>query len=84
MGGSVLRSGEILSLQLVHKNGAGQLGSPYVIEDIENCAGFICTYGESDILAETAIKILYGEAVPGGKLPVTISEKYPYGHGLTI
>ena len=60
------------------------LGSPYVIDDIAECAGFICTYGESDICARTALKVLYGEAAPGGKLPVTISEKYPFGLGLSI
>jgi len=59
------------------------LGSPYVIEDIANCAGFICTYSESDISAATAIKALYGEILPRGKLPVAISEKYPFGIGLT-
>ena len=57
------------------------LGSPYVIEDIAECVGFICTYSESDISAETALKVLYGEVVPAGKLPVTISEKYPAGTG---
>jgi len=60
------------------------LGSPYVIDDIANCAGFICTYGESDICARTALAVLYGEAAPGGKLPVNISEKYPFGLGLSL
>ena len=58
------------------------LGSPYVVEDIAHCAGFICTYGESDVSAETAIKALYGELVPPGKLPVAISPRYPFGTGL--
>jgi len=57
------------------------LGSPYVIEDIENCAGFICTYGESRMLAEIALSILYGRISPSGKLPVSISARYPYGTG---
>jgi len=59
------------------------LGSPYVIEDIANGAGFICTYSESDISAATAIGTLYGDVTPTGKLPVAISEKYPFGIGLT-
>ena len=58
------------------------LGSPYVIKDIETCAGFLCTYGESELCARTALKVLYGEAAAGGKLPVAISEKYPLGFGL--
>ena len=59
------------------------LGSPYLIDDVENCAGFICTYGESGTCAQTAFKVLYGEATPGGKLPVAVSEEYPFGYGLT-
>ena len=57
------------------------LGSPYVIEDIADCAGFVCSFGESDVLAATALDALYGKVVPGGRLPVAITEKYPFGTG---
>lgn len=54
------------------------LGSPYVVEDIAKCTGFICTYGEPDTSAETAIKALYGGFVPGGRPPVAISPDAPF------
>jgi len=59
------------------------LGSPYIIEDIDNLSGFICTYGECESSAAAALAVLFGQRPPRGKLPVDISEKYPFGSGAT-
>jgi beta-N-acetylhexosaminidase len=57
------------------------LGSPFVLADIPQCAGFICAYGDSEICAKIALQALYGDAIPSGTLPATISEQYQLSHG---
>jgi beta-N-acetylhexosaminidase len=60
------------------------LGSPYVIEGLCNLSGFICTYGECTACASAALDVLFGKQKPRGKLPVAISEKYPFGAGKSL
>lgn len=64
-------------------------GNPYPVEILKDAAAFVLGYGEGGfygnqiVYADSFIKLLRGEIVPKGKLPVTVSENIPLGHGLT-
>jgi len=42
----------------------------------------LCAYSECADSTAAAVEALFGEFTPSGRLPVTISEKYPFGFGL--
>ena len=42
------------------------------------------SYSSSETSMDAAIDVLFGERNPQGKLPITISEKYPIGFGLSM
>ncbi len=64
------------------------LGLPYELTDYGDVDGAVATYAvdlwgspsRSAVLA--GLDVVFG-ARPGGKLPVTLGEHYPFGHGLT-
>lgn len=66
------------------------LGTPYDITEYPTVDGFIASYGliflPTYALApnalEAAVEVLFG-AQPGGRLPVPVSEAYPFGFGLS-
>ncbi len=43
---------------------------------------FVCAYGSAASSQRAAIAALFGEIDVQGKLPVTLPDLYPYGHGL--
>jgi beta-N-acetylhexosaminidase len=48
------------------------LGNPYVAQDFPNTQNYICTYSNSPTSELSAVKLLFGELKPQGKLPVTL------------
>ncbi len=58
------------------------LGNPYVVKDLPDAAVCLCAYSECADSTAAAVEALFGEFTPSGRLPVTISEKYPFGFGL--
>lgn len=64
------------------------LGLPYELADYGDVNGAVATYAvdlwgspsRSAVLA--GLDVLFGTP-PGGKLPVTLGDRYPFGHGLT-
>ncbi len=56
--------------------------SPYISENYTNAGTTILTYGSRNVQIEALFFILSGRSKPKGKLPVTISEKFPSGSGL--
>jgi beta-N-acetylhexosaminidase len=54
-------------------------GSPYIISAIPELPTYICCYDNCDAMQEVAAEMLVGNIKAGGRLPVTISEKYKSG-----
>ena len=48
------------------------LGSPYVALDFSNVQTYICTFSAAYSSELSAVKVLFGELQPRGKLPVTL------------
>jgi beta-N-acetylhexosaminidase len=64
-------------------------GNPHLIRKIENVPAFLVGYGERGwfgnqaVYFDSFIKVIKGEIKPNGKLPVTVSDEYPIGSGLS-
>lgn len=59
-------------------------GNPYLMSDLPRASATLCTYDEvCPESIEAAVEVLFGETKAQGKLPVRVSEKYPFGHGLS-
>lgn len=59
-------------------------GSPYVLRAVPSVPVYVCAFGAAASSQRAAIAGLFGEIDVGGKLPVTLSDRYPYGHGIEI
>ena len=57
-------------------------GSPYVGDLAPKVPAVLLTYEYGDAPEAAAVRALCGEASIGGKLPVTIPDLFPLGHGL--
>jgi beta-N-acetylhexosaminidase len=63
--------------------------NPYDIASLPGVDTYVATYGPQPVSLRGAVEVLFGEAQPTGRLPVTIPTAdgqgvlYPYGHGLT-
>ena len=58
------------------------LGNPYALKDFPDTDVGLCTYSNCPDSVAAAVETLYLELKPKGRLPVRISEEYPYGFGL--
>lgn len=61
--------------------------NPYVLnkmDDIENAAGLILAYQDSEVSQEVAAQLIFGGIGANGKLPVSIGEKFRSGDGLVV
>ncbi len=59
-------------------------GSPYFLAEIPEVPVFVTTYGSAASSQRAAIAALFGEFAVRGKLPVTLPDLYPYGHGVEL
>ena len=57
-------------------------GNPYVMADLPMPAFSLCTFSDATDSITAAVEVLFGELKPQGQLPVKISTRYPFGHGL--
>jgi beta-N-acetylhexosaminidase len=63
-------------------------GNPYLVEDLKKATAFVVGYGEAGfygnqtIYADSFVKLLNGEILPKGKLPVKVSDNFPMGSGI--
>ena len=48
------------------------MGNPYVVENFPRIQTYICTYSNASSSELSAVKVLFGELQPQGKLPVTL------------
>jgi beta-N-acetylhexosaminidase len=48
------------------------MGNPYVAQNFPNVQNYICTYSNATTSELSAVKVLFGELKPQGRLPVTL------------
>jgi len=58
-------------------------GNPYLIQGFKDVDAYICAYGDSEPSINAVIKAMFGEIQFKGKLPVSISDEFKFGAGLT-
>lgn len=58
------------------------LSSPYVLRDLPQAAGFLCSYNYTPLSLQALGRVITGSLPARGKLPVSIAGLYPAGHGL--
>jgi beta-N-acetylhexosaminidase len=55
------------------------MGNPYVGESFPDIQAYVCTYSNASSSELSAVKVLFGELKPTGKLPVTLPGLAPRG-----
>jgi beta-glucosidase-like glycosyl hydrolase len=58
-------------------------GNPYLIQGFPGITSYVCAYSDSEASIEASVDALFGNTTFKGKLPVTISDEFRYGHGIT-
>jgi beta-N-acetylhexosaminidase len=59
------------------------MGEPYDLTSLPEIETYVAAYGYQDSNLRGVGALLFGQAPPKGKLPVSIPGLYPFGHGLT-
>ena len=59
-------------------------GSPYLLRQFPEAPVYVAAYGSAESSQRAAVSALFGEYAVAGKLPVTLPDLYPYGHGLMV
>ncbi|UWE04751.1 beta-N-acetylhexosaminidase [Laceyella sacchari] len=59
------------------------LRNPYDIKEFPEVNAYLNAYGFRKVSLQAAVDTVFGANQPQGKLPVTIPDLYPYGHGLS-
>jgi beta-N-acetylhexosaminidase len=59
-------------------------GSPYFLRDIPQVDAYVCLYRATPEAQATAARALCGEMDVAGRLPVSIPDLYPVGHGIEL
>jgi beta-N-acetylhexosaminidase len=58
-------------------------GNPYTAMAIPKLPAQLLTYEFTDAMETAAVRAIAGEIAIGGRLPITLPDLYPFGHGLT-
>ena len=58
-------------------------GNPYLLQGFEGVNSYICAYGDGETSITAALKAIFRKINFKGKLPVSVSNNYPYGTGIT-
>jgi beta-N-acetylhexosaminidase len=78
-------AGEMLR-QVLEANGARtaliSMGNPYMVENYRNVHTYICTFSDASTSELSAVKVLFGELIPRGRLPVTLPGIAERGYSL--
>jgi beta-glucosidase-like glycosyl hydrolase/CubicO group peptidase (beta-lactamase class C family) len=56
-------------------------GNPYILTELPHASALMAAYDFAPVSQKAAVRALFGEIPIGGKLPVTLSERFPIGHG---
>lgn len=57
-------------------------GTPYVIPGFPKADACLTTYCSNSSAVRAGLRVLFGERKAKGKLPIDLSERYPFGYGL--
>jgi beta-N-acetylhexosaminidase len=63
-------------------------GNPYLAESLKSAAALVIGYGEGGfygnqiVYVDSLIKLIKGEIMPHGRLPITVSTSFPIGSGI--
>ena len=63
-------------------------GNPYLVKSLKNATAFVLGYGEGGfygnqiVYADSFIRLVRGKITPEGKLPITVSDDFPFGSGI--
>jgi beta-N-acetylhexosaminidase len=60
------------------------LSSPYILGDLPEAGACVLGYNYGDFTLEAISEVLMGRRGASGRLPVTIPELFPAGHGLDL
>ena len=63
---------------------AVSFGSPYFIRRFPEVDAYLCLYRNTPETQDIAVRALIGEMDIDGRLPVSIPDLFPLGHGLTL
>ncbi|MBP1660649.1 MAG: beta-N-acetylglucosaminidase, partial [Candidatus Aminicenantes bacterium] len=63
---------------------AVSFGSPYFLRHIPEVDAYLCLYKNTPETQAIAARALAGEMDIAGRLPVSIPDLYPFGHGLEL
>ncbi len=58
-------------------------GNPYAIKNISDAKNIVACFEDDSLMHDVALGLLRGTIIPKGKLPVTISNVFKYGSGIT-
>ncbi len=58
-------------------------GNPYLIQGFPDVDAYICAYADAESSIEASVDSFYGTIKFKGKLPVTISDQFKFGDGIT-
>jgi beta-N-acetylhexosaminidase len=59
------------------------MGNPYVAQNFPNVQNYVCTYSNASTSELSAVKVLFGELKPHGRLPVALPGIAPRGASLS-
>jgi beta-N-acetylhexosaminidase len=59
-------------------------GNPYMLSSMADSPSYLLAYSPFPYSQRAVVRALFGEVEIGGKLPVTLPNLYPRGHGLKI
>ena len=78
-------------VQLIHqallrnRNSVGvSFFSPFLINDLPELKAFLAVYSLSDFSMSAVLDVLSGKTGASGRLPLTLSDRYPAGFGLKL
>jgi beta-N-acetylhexosaminidase len=78
-------TGELLRQVLetaAEKTAVIAMGNPYVLQNFPAIQTYVCTYSNASSSESSAVKVLFGELRPEGKLPVTLPGIAPRGFSM--
>lgn len=58
-------------------------GNPWSLRDLPRPPISLCTFSDAPDSIDAAVEVLFGEQPARGRLPIRISDAYPFGSGLT-
>lgn len=73
----------IKQLQQDNRSITFAFGNPYAIKNFSGGKVIVACYDDNDYVQTAALDLLQGKINPKGKLPVTVSEEFKYGAGIT-